>query len=167
MKPKFIAKIPEWSLNYIVNGDPEGLTDEEIKAINEYTNRVNIMAPTEEQPEAYFTKYPEFGGQFGACDVEDCICREWEDVFKYEVYRLDMWGNKEDGYECNDRWHQFNFETTGDGIRAFKRAMKKEGYEISPAYRYEEDRQSDDIIIIERKTGRPVFVAQFVRSYTR
>ena len=167
MKPKFIAKIPEWSLNYIVNGDPEGLTDEEIKAINEYTNRVNIMAPTEEQPEAYFTKYPEFGGQFGACDVEDCICREWEDVFKYEVYRLDMWGNKEDGYECNDRWHQFNFETTGDGIRAFKRAMKKEGYEISPAYRYEEDRQGDDIIIIERKTGRPVFVAQFVRSYTR
>lgn len=165
MKAKFTAAIPTWALNYIFNGEPGDLTDEEIKAINDYTDKVNIMDTAEEEPQEYFTRYPEFGRQFGACDVEDCICREWEDVFKYEVYRLDMWGNKEDGYDCNDRWHQFNFETTGNGKRAFKRAMKKEGYEISPAYRYEEDRQSDDILLIERKTNRPVFVAQFVGSY--
>lgn len=167
MKPKFTAAIPTWALCYIFNGDPEGLTEEEIKAINEYTNKINIMDTAEEEPQEYFTKCPEFGGQFGACNVEDCICREWEDVYQYDVYRLDMLGDKETGYDCNERFFKFKFSATGNAVRAFKRAMKKEGYEISPAYRYEEDRQSDDILLIERKTARPVFVAQFVGSYKR
>lgn len=165
MKPKFVAKIPQWSLNYIFNGEPGGLTEEEKKAIDDYTDKVNIMDSVEEQPEAYFSKYPEFGGQFGACNVEDYYCREWKVVFKYKVYWLDMWGNKEDGYECNDRSFQFNFETTGDGKRAFKKALWKNSRTVTPAYRYESD--GDDVLLIERKTNRPILVAEYIGSYKR
>ena len=65
--------IPEWALCYIFNGDMEGLTDEEIKMVNDFEesfhqpNGVIIDTPKDDQ-EPYFTHYLAFGL---ACNVYD------------------------------------------------------------------------------------------------
>ena len=41
-KEKSIEKIPTWSLGYIINGDSTGLTDEEIRMID--NGRLNLYA---------------------------------------------------------------------------------------------------------------------------
>ena len=73
---KIIEKIPSWALCYLVNADPSGLTDEDIKLVDDYCERKNIgiVCPIndsiEEEMQPYFTAYPAFGL---ACDVVDCI----------------------------------------------------------------------------------------------
>ncbi len=67
-------KIPTWSLGYIINGDMTGLTDEEIRMIDEWQSKwnVQIVSPlTDEEGNAqpYFSRYPLFGLP---AEVEDC-----------------------------------------------------------------------------------------------
>jgi hypothetical protein len=77
-----IERIPTWSFGYVVNGDKEGLTDNEVKMVDDYfrENKVVSISPVEEDEETgarpYFSRYPAFGGL--ACEVEDCVvaCKE-------------------------------------------------------------------------------------------
>lgn len=66
-------RIPSWALCYLVNNDPEGLTDDEITRVNDWcaTNHiVEVAPPTYPNCDAYFTAYPEFGDW--PCEVYDC-----------------------------------------------------------------------------------------------
>ena len=40
---KTTEKIPTWSLGYIINGDMTGLTDEEIRMIDEWQGKWNVQ----------------------------------------------------------------------------------------------------------------------------
>ena len=71
---KTTEKIPTWSFGYIINGDMTGLTDEEIRVIDEWYGKwnVQVVAPvTDEEGNAhpYFSPYPLFGLP---TEVEDC-----------------------------------------------------------------------------------------------
>ena len=62
---KTTEKIPTWSLGYIINGDMTGLTDEEIRMIDEWLSKwkVQIVSPlTDEEgnTQPYFSRYPLF-----------------------------------------------------------------------------------------------------------
>ena len=41
--------IPKWSLPYLINDDPSGLTDEEIKMVDDFVNQwqVQVVSPIE------------------------------------------------------------------------------------------------------------------------
>jgi len=66
--------IPTWSLNYLINGDSTGLADEDIKMVDDFVNKWQVLDVSpikvygESQPE--FSYYPLFGE---ATDVESCI----------------------------------------------------------------------------------------------
>mgnify|MGYP001195757843 CR=1 FL=1 len=66
--------IPTWSLPYLMNDDPSGLTDEEIKMVDDFVNQwqVQVVSPIEVDGEAQpeFSYYPLFGQ---AAEVEPCI----------------------------------------------------------------------------------------------
>ena len=65
--------VPSWALCYLVNGDPTGLEDEEIREIENWLKRTgftNVCPPNDEE-ESYFAHYPAFGK---AADVYDCVC---------------------------------------------------------------------------------------------
>ena len=59
---KTTEKIPTWSLGYIINGDMTGLTDEEIRMIDEWLSKwkVQIVSFSDFQPKwrtaTYFTR---------------------------------------------------------------------------------------------------------------
>ena len=63
------CKIPTWALNYLVNADAEGLTDEDLKLVRAWEISWNgpISISTSDNP--YFSSCPVFGLP---CDVEDC-----------------------------------------------------------------------------------------------
>ena len=68
---KVVEKIPSWALCYLINGDTDNLTDEDMDTITEFLERnsvVNVCCPNEDE-EAYFTHYPAFGLP---CEVYDC-----------------------------------------------------------------------------------------------
>lgn len=71
-------KIPTYALSALINGDYSGLEEEDIQNINEWQERSGIkevICPTDEQYQPYFTDYPAFGK---ATDVVDCECvLEW------------------------------------------------------------------------------------------
>lgn len=77
MKHKEVIKmeIPEWALCYLVNGDLTGLSDEDIKIVQDWErdNHVYDVEPLKE--EGSFSWHPEFGK---ACNVVEC------NVFIYE-----------------------------------------------------------------------------------
>lgn len=61
-----IEAIPTWSLCYIINGDASGLTDEEIRMVDEAIrkNNIEIVSPRYNEDmctEPYFSHYPFFG----------------------------------------------------------------------------------------------------------
>lgn len=69
-----IEAIPTWSLCYIINGDASGLTDEEIRMVDEAMrkNNIEIVSPRYNEDmctEPYFSHYPFFGLP---TEVEDC-----------------------------------------------------------------------------------------------
>lgn len=69
------CRIPDYAMCYLVNGDPSGLEDEDIKTIDEWVNEmlgdeyssIIVGVPSDDQ-ETYFHWNPEFGL---ACDVWD------------------------------------------------------------------------------------------------
>lgn len=70
---KSIEKIPTWAICAIINDDRTGLTDEDIRMIEDWfaeTGYDHIRCPNEDA-EPYFTPYPAFGL---ACDVYDVEC---------------------------------------------------------------------------------------------
>ena len=60
-----IEKIPTYALCYLVNGDTEGLTEEEIKEINDVLERRNVShifpIKSDQELQPYFSAYPWFG----------------------------------------------------------------------------------------------------------
>ena len=68
-------KIPTWSLGYLINGDPTGLSEEEIQMIDNWVRSwgVENVVPIEDEDgienTEYFSYYPLFGL---ATDVQDC-----------------------------------------------------------------------------------------------
>ena len=70
---KTVEKIPAWAFGYIFNGDMTGLTDEEIRLIDEALKRIGaelVCNPPDEEVQPYFTRYPLFGLP---TDVVDCV----------------------------------------------------------------------------------------------
>ena len=70
---KTIEKIPTWAFGYIFNGDMTGLTDEEVKQIDEALEQIGVdivCTPTDEEAQPYFTRNPLFGLP---AEVEDCV----------------------------------------------------------------------------------------------
>lgn len=70
---KTIEKIPTWAFGYIFNGDMTGLTDEEVKQIDEALEQIGVdivCIPTDEEAQPYFSHYPLFGLP---TEVEDCV----------------------------------------------------------------------------------------------
>ncbi len=71
------ARIPSWSLNYLINGDDSGMTDEDIDIVENWFlengyNGYTIISPHESADgafEEYFTSMPEFGLP---CNAVDC-----------------------------------------------------------------------------------------------
>lgn len=68
-------RVPSWALGYIVNGDIDGLTDEEIQMINNWLNAndYEIVSPVNDGEE-YFSNCPAFGLPGGVVDC-DCLVR--------------------------------------------------------------------------------------------
>lgn len=69
-----VEKIPTWSIGYIINGDSTGLTEDEIRMIDNWLNewQVEIVSPiTDGQGNAqpYFSHCPLFGLP---AEVEEC-----------------------------------------------------------------------------------------------
>ena len=62
-----------WAFGYIFNGDMTGLTDEEVKQIDEAFEQIGVdivRTPADEEAQPYFTRYPLFGLP---TEVEDCV----------------------------------------------------------------------------------------------
>lgn len=70
---KYIEKIPTWAICAIINGDYEGLENEDIELINKWLDESNytIIGCPSDDDEPYFTPFPAFGL---ASDVFDCPC---------------------------------------------------------------------------------------------
>ena len=69
-----IEKIPTWALCYIINGDSEGISDEEAAEINQWLTdlKIDIVSPitdSEGNWSPYFKAYPIFGK---GAEVVDC-----------------------------------------------------------------------------------------------
>ena len=66
-----IEKIPTWALCYIINGDPTGLSDEDIKMVDGFMQKwqVEIVSPLSQDGNASFSHYPAFGLP---AEVEEC-----------------------------------------------------------------------------------------------
>lgn len=69
---KTVEKIPTWAFG-LFNGDMTGLTDEEVRLIDEALKRIGaelVCTPPDEEVQPYFTRYPLFGLP---TDVVDCV----------------------------------------------------------------------------------------------
>ena len=58
-----IEKIPTWALCDIINGDPTGLSDEDIKMVDGFMQKwqVEIVSPLSQEENASFSHYPASG----------------------------------------------------------------------------------------------------------
>ena len=68
-----IEKIPTWAFGYIFNGDVTGLTDEEVRMIEETLNSIGaelVCTHPEEEAITYITRYPHIRLP---TEVEDCV----------------------------------------------------------------------------------------------
>ena len=63
--------IPTWAICYLVNGDKDGLTEEDIETVDDWWNKNNvILVDPIGTGDASFSSHPEFGL---ASDVEECF----------------------------------------------------------------------------------------------
>ena len=65
----YICKIPTWALNYLVNADAEGLTDEDFALVCAWERKWDKPISISASGNPYFSNSPAFGLP---CDVEDC-----------------------------------------------------------------------------------------------
>jgi len=63
------CKIPTWALNYLVNGDAEGLTEEDLRLVREWECQWDAPISISASGDPYFSNCPAFGLP---CDVEEC-----------------------------------------------------------------------------------------------
>ena len=63
--------IPSWALNYLINGDVDDLSDDEIAEIDNWMEEAQIYEVCVPEGEEYFCRYPAFGKP---CGVYDCVC---------------------------------------------------------------------------------------------
>ncbi len=63
--------VPEWALDYLVNGTLDDLEPGEQEMIDEWLQRNNILDVWPAEEESYFTPCPPFGL---ACNVVECDC---------------------------------------------------------------------------------------------
>ena len=63
------CKIPTWALNYLVNADAEGLTDEDLALVRAWESKWDGPISISTSGDPYFSNCPEFEL---LCDVEDC-----------------------------------------------------------------------------------------------
>ena len=63
------CKIPTWALNYLINAETEGLTDEDLALVRAWEDQWDGPISISNSGEPYFSSCPAFGLP---CDVEDC-----------------------------------------------------------------------------------------------
>ena len=63
------CRIPTWALNYLVNADAEGLTDEDLALVRAWESKWDGPISISASGDPYFSNCPAFGLP---CDVEDC-----------------------------------------------------------------------------------------------
>ena len=63
------CKIPTWALNYLVNAETEGLTDEDLALVRAWESKWDGPISISTSGDPYFSNCPAFGLP---CDVEDC-----------------------------------------------------------------------------------------------
>lgn len=63
------CKIPTWALNYLVNAETEGLTDEDLALVRTWESKWDGPISISASGDPYFSNCPAFGLP---CDVEDC-----------------------------------------------------------------------------------------------
>lgn len=88
-----IEAIPTWSLCYIINGDASGLTDEEIRMVDEAIrkNNIEIVSPRYNEDmctEPYFSHYPFFGLPTEVEDTSSITSNNPFNNIRYEHYRI-------------------------------------------------------------------------------
>lgn len=85
-----IKTIPCWSLGYLINGDPQGLTDDEVAEVDEFDSewvlvqtvhsyvaeRFGFTDPPEQ--DAGFYTCPDIGAKAGMCEEWCCKPRKYE-----------------------------------------------------------------------------------------
>lgn len=78
MKQQIVMSIPAWSVCYLFNDDPSGLSDEDIEAVDQWVKsmiedgyNVSSLSPVDVEEEPRFTTRPAFGL---ACDCVECVC---------------------------------------------------------------------------------------------
>lgn len=62
--------IPEWAINYFVNGEESGLSEDDLEEVRNFEMDYRVEAP-DDDAEPYFSNYPAFGL---AGTVIDCPC---------------------------------------------------------------------------------------------
>ena len=78
IKNTYEYQFPSYALPALINGDFDGLEDEDIKHIEKFmedNKHIDVFDDKEPEQEPYFTHYPEFGL---ACNVVDLIGIEFE-----------------------------------------------------------------------------------------
>lgn len=77
----FIFQIPSWALCYLMYGEADDLTEEDIEQIEHWQEKYHLVDvvddwETGEMQEEYFCISPAFGK---GCNVVDCYCEEKKD----------------------------------------------------------------------------------------
>ena len=68
------VRIPQWALPYLINGDLEGITEEELQKCNDLEQIYEIIsAPNEEEP--FFAWSNDMDSEGAMCFDCDCIRR--------------------------------------------------------------------------------------------
>lgn len=100
--------IPEWAIRYLVNGDPVGLTQEQIQETDTFRecllhkyNASDIIFDTKTMDKneygtifrSNFDPYPDFGRQFGACTTWRIPVYAEVPSFDREKFNIIVMGN--------------------------------------------------------------------------
>lgn len=82
-------------------------------------------------------------------------------MITYQLFQIDAWGNKEEGYTYNDSFLLYKFKSRAKDVkRLFRKILKKNGiiFNVSTVIN-----QDDGVFeLCERKTDRPLFVLKVV-----
>lgn len=65
----YSCKMPTWALNYLVNAETEGLTEEDLALVRAWEDKWDGPVSISLSGDPYFSNCPAFGPP---CDVVDC-----------------------------------------------------------------------------------------------